>query len=185
LFLSLGRVITAVDPLQHADAIYVLAGTRVTRVEEAARLYAEGYAPRVILSPGLAEPQEMALRRQGIRIPTDVEIARDVALQLDVPPDAIVTLTTPVDNTAQEAEAIAPLADQMRWTRLIVITDRPNTRRAGYAFRRTFRNRLQIVVRCNRYDRYDARWWWSARWSIRATMYEVPKLLAYWAGLRG
>jgi uncharacterized SAM-binding protein YcdF (DUF218 family) len=185
LFLSLGRILTAVDPLQHADAIYVLAGTRVARAAEAARLYHEGYAPRVVLSPGLAEPSEVALRSRGIRIPSEIEVAREVALQLEVPADAIVMIATPVDNTAQEVEAITSLIEEQRWTRLIVISDRASTRRVGYAFRRVFKNRVQIFVTCNHDDRYDPRRWWSTRASIRLTMYEAPKLLAYWAGLKG
>jgi uncharacterized SAM-binding protein YcdF (DUF218 family) len=149
------------------------------------RLYREGYANTLVLSPGQIEPAEARLRRQGVRFPSDVDIERDVIVQLGVPSASIVPLPDDVDNTAQEADKIAPLVNQRGWTRLIVITDRSSTRRAGYAFRRVFGDRVGIVVTCNRVDPYDVRWWWRHRWSIRETMYEFPKLMAYWAGLKG
>jgi len=182
---SIGRLLVSVDQLQKSDAIYVLAGTRVIRAEEAVSLYREGYAPTLVLSPGWVEAAETRLRQQGVRLPSDADIERDVLIQLGVSADAIISLPVSADNTAQEADIIAPLVNQRRWTKLIVITDRSSTRRARYAFHRVFKDRVQIFVTCNRFDPYDVRWWWNRRPSIRETMYELRKLLAYWAGLRG
>jgi uncharacterized SAM-binding protein YcdF (DUF218 family) len=184
-FLSLGRFITRLSPLERADAIYVLGGSRTSRTIEAARLYRDGYAPRVLLSPGGRDLAELELERQGIHVPTDAEIGRDLLLRLGVPPDAILILPQLVDNTAQEADAIASLAETGHWAALIVITDRSSTRRAGYAFRRVFGDRLKVLVTCNRQDPFDPNRWWAERWSFRATFYEAPKLLAYWMGLKG
>ena len=50
-----GRYLQHEDPLQKADAIFVLAGTRAERPLEAIDLYKEGYAPIVVLSPGNVE----------------------------------------------------------------------------------------------------------------------------------
>src|SRR6185437_7348532 len=53
-----GRVLQHEDPLSHADAIFVLAGTRAERWLEAVDLYREGYASTIVLSPGIVEPGE-------------------------------------------------------------------------------------------------------------------------------
>jgi len=90
-----------------------------------------------------------------------------------------------VDNTAQEADAIKPLATAGHWRKLIVITERPASRRAGYAFRRVLGPSVKVIVTSNRNEDYDPARWWRYRWSIRLTFYEAPKLLAYWCGLRG
>jgi uncharacterized SAM-binding protein YcdF (DUF218 family) len=119
-------------------------------------------------------------------VPNDSELAQDLLVnQLEVPAAAVEILPRPVDNTAEEAEAIRALAERAGWTRLIVVTDRASTRRAGYAFRRVFGDRVKVMVTCNRDDPFDPGRWWAQRWSVRATFYEAPKLLAYWMGLRG
>ena len=186
MFLSVGHLLVRVDPLQRADAVYVLGGSRVDRALEGLRLYREGYAARIVLSPANREPGQDELERQGIHFPDEAEITRDIFVtRLGVPADRIVVLPNSVDNTAQEADVIAPLVEAGHWTRLIVITDRPSTRRAGYAFQRVLGNRVTVIVRCSREDPYDPSRWWTARWSFRATFYETPKLVAYWLGLRG
>ena len=185
LFLRLGRIIVAVDPIQRADAVYILGGSRVSRALEGRRLYHEGYAPLIVLSPGGHDPEEITLERQGIHVPNDADVAREVLTKLGVPSDVIVILPGRIDNTAQEVDAIAPLAAARQWTRLIVITDKASTRRAGFAFRRVLGPRVAIIAACTRDDAYDPNRWWAARSSFRLTFYEAPKLFAYWLGLRG
>ena len=184
IFFSLGHLVANVNRLAPADAIYVLGGSRATRALEALRLYREGYAPRIILSPGGQEFAERELAREGIDLPSDADIIGDLLVsRLGLPKTDVLILPRPVDNTAQEAEALVPIAEAEEWTRVIVITDRPSTRRTGYAFRRVFGNRLEVVITCSRDDPFEPGRWWARRWSARATFYEVPKLLAYWAGL--
>jgi uncharacterized SAM-binding protein YcdF (DUF218 family) len=186
LFLSLGYFVARIDPLQRADAIYVLGGTRIERAYEATRLYRQGYAPRIVLSRGSLELAAEQLERLGIHVPTDVEVARDLLVaRLGVPAGAIMILPSPVDNTAQEAEAISSLAAAGHWTRIIVITARSASRRTGFAFRRVLGSAVQVIVTCSRDDDFEPAGWWRERWSFRETFYEAPKLVAYWLGLRG
>src|ERR1017187_4105285 len=50
------------DPLQHADAIVLLGGGLETRPFAAARLYRDGYAPRILVARPKASPtDEMGL----------------------------------------------------------------------------------------------------------------------------
>jgi uncharacterized SAM-binding protein YcdF (DUF218 family) len=186
LFLSLGHLVMSLDPIQRSDAIYVLGGSRVNRVVEALRLYREGAAPRIVLSGGAREYGEAELAREGIHLPNDAEVSRDLLVtKLHVPAAAVIVLPDIVDNTAQEADAIKPVAEAEGWHQLIVITERTATRRAGFAFRRVLSPRVTVIVTSNRDDPYNPNRWWSARWSVRSTFYEAPKLLAYWLGLRG
>src|SRR5262245_58160252 len=71
LFSQLGRIVSRNDPIERADAIYVLAGSRAGRAVEAAYLYREGRAPRIVLSPGNLEPAEKILIEQGLPIQND------------------------------------------------------------------------------------------------------------------
>lgn len=184
MMLGAGRTLVRIDPLTTADAIYVLGGSRSDRWLEAVALFEQGYAPRIVMSPGGRDAGTTLLATRGIHVPTDADLGAQVMTEsLGIPKEAVIVLTQPVDNTAAEAEAILQMAVQQRWSRLIVITSRSATRRAGYAFERVLPDSVTVVMRDTRYDDFDAAWWWRSRPWFRQTFYEFPKLIAYWVGL--
>jgi hypothetical protein len=81
-----GRFFSAADPLQRGDAIVVLAGSRVDRWLEAVDLFKEGWAPRVVLSPGPVSALEVKLRGEGLRLPREGDLARDAFSRWACPP---------------------------------------------------------------------------------------------------
>ena len=179
-----GRFFDHDDPLEKADLIFVLAGDRVERWLEAVDLYKEGWAPRVLISPGVMSPMEPSLRAKGIVYPREGDLARDAVVASGVPADAVSVIAEPVDNTAQEAAALHRMLPQGANNRVIVVTSRYHTRRTGYAFRREFRNTpVRILIRGSRYSVVHPAAWWRHRGEARFLMYEIPKLAAYLAGL--
>jgi len=183
-FFLAGHLIVRVDPPVRADVIYVLGGSRVNRWLEAVELYKAGHAPLILLSPGGQEEGQRLLATQGIRVPSEVDIARDVMVgPVGLPATPREVLPTPVDNTAAESEAIADRVRTAHWKTVIIVTGRPSTRRAGYAFERVLGDDVRVVVRDAPFDDFDGRWWWTDRAWFRSTFYEFPKLVAYWLGL--
>ncbi len=183
-FLFAGRLLVRVDPPAQADAIYVLGGARVDRWLEAVSLYKAGHAPLILLSSGGKERGQLALEADGIHVPSNVEIARDIMVsQMGLPASAVEVLPEAVDNTAAEAEAINRRARADRWRTLIIVTGSPSTRRAAYAFERVLGDEVTLIVRDAPFDDYDPVWWWTRREWFRSTFYEFPKLIAYWMGL--
>lgn len=179
-----GRFLQHEDPLSHADAIFVLAGTRAQRWLEAADLYREGYAPTIVLSPGIIESGEFWLRAHGIPFPTDAELARDAMVKMGIPSSAIVTPLHNIDNTAAEGLLLRTLSRDHHWTRVIIVTSKYHTRRAGFAFRRALEGTgVAIIVRASRYDDADPARWWHHRSDLRFVLLEWEKLMAYWGGL--
>jgi len=180
-----GRFLQHEDPLQQADAIFVLAGTRVERPLEAVDLYKEGWAPRIVLSPGrIEEPAELILRARGIRVPSDFELSRDVSVKLGVPASAIVAVDGYVDNTAQEANLLRAVVIANHWHRVIVVTSKFHVRRAGFAFRRGLADTATTaIMRASRYDTADPAHWWRSRADVRFAASEWEKLILYWLGL--
>src|SRR5215472_4395922 len=77
-----GRVLQREDPLEHADAIFVLAGSRMERPLEGLDLYKEGWAPLIVLSPGRPEPAEAIARSRGTTLPSESAAARDTLVKL-------------------------------------------------------------------------------------------------------
>jgi uncharacterized SAM-binding protein YcdF (DUF218 family) len=181
-----GRYLHVNDPLQHADAIFVLSGARVERWLEGFDLYTDRWAPRIVLSPGRYEPAEVRLRATGIRYPAESDLVRDALAQMKVPAHAILVLPHSVDNTAQEAAAIRVICEREGWKTLIVVTSVYHTKRVKLAFQREFSGTsVSIVVRSTRHDAATPDRWWTSRADIRAVAYELPKLVLYRLGLKG
>lgn len=179
-----GRVLQHEDPLSHADAIFVLAGTRAERWLGAVDLYREGYAPTIVLSPGIIEPAEFWLRSRGIPFPAESELARTAMVRMGIPDGSILTPFENVDNTAAEAQLLERLSQAHHWTRVIIVTSKYHTRRAGFAFRRALKHSgVTIIMRATRYDDADPARWWHHRSDLRFVLLEWEKLVAYWGGL--
>jgi len=181
-----GRYLVREDPLERADAIFVLAGSNVERWLEAVDLYREGWAPRIVLSRGPVEEAEVTLEARGVHYPTSAELARATILQMKIPDTAVLLLPDSCDNTAQEAHALHGMASRAGWQRLIVVTSKYHTRRSTFAFRREFRDTpIRVLIRASRHDRSTPERWWGDRKGIRWVSSELQKLLLYRLGLGG
>jgi uncharacterized SAM-binding protein YcdF (DUF218 family) len=179
-----GRFFSAGDPLQRADAVVVLAGSRLDRWLEAVDLFKEGWAPKIVLSPGPVSTLEVKLRDQGLKLPREGDIARDAVISLGVPADAVTVMPDGVDNTAAEAATLRLMLAQDSPRRIIVVTSTYHVRRARFAFNREFEGTgVEIIAHGSRYTEARPNRWWTQRSDIRYLMNEMPKFLAYLAGL--
>jgi uncharacterized SAM-binding protein YcdF (DUF218 family) len=184
-FVQLGPFLTREDPLVKADAVFVLAGTRMVRPLEAADLYLEGYASQLVITRDLQEERAYRnLAGRGHPFAADAERAQDLFLMLGIPGSAILIPDRNHDSTAAEAVTLRELAAQHGWRRVIVVTSRYHLRRARFAMRRELRGTgLEVTMRASRYDPMRSDQWWTRRAEIRWVASEVPKLVAYLLGL--
>lgn len=179
-----GRFFSPNDPLQKSDVIVVLAGARLERWLEAVDLYKEGWAPRIVLSPGPLSELERKFRERGMRYPREGEAAAEAAISLGVPPSDVTVLPGAVDNTAAEAALFRRSTPDGSVRRVIVVTSPYHSRRARFAFRRELRNTgIEVLVRTSRYSGSRPSRWWAHRADIRFVMNEAPKLATYLLGL--
>ena len=183
-FANAGRFLAKEDRLEKADAIAVLAGTRMDRPLEAADLYLSGYAPRIVLTRAVQERSMPVLAAHGITFPGDAEVARDTLARLGVPRDAIVLTDRIHDNTAQEAQTLRQLAVANGWHRLIVVTSKYHLRRGGFALRRELDGSgVTVEMHATRYDDATPDRWWTRRRDWPWVLSEAGKLVAYELGL--
>jgi uncharacterized SAM-binding protein YcdF (DUF218 family) len=184
-FVHLGTFLAREDPLVHADAIFVLAGTHVERPLEAADLYAAGYAPRVLLTRSSEERTAYAAASaRGAHLSDEFDSETQVLTQLGVPADAIVATPRRHDNTGEEASTLREVALRERWSRVIVVSSKYHLRRVRLACRRALAGTsVEIVMHGSRYDPSDPDHWWRHRGDIRWLASEVPKLALYAAGI--
>lgn len=183
-FNELGSFLATEDALEKADVILVLSGTPMRRPLEAADLYLSGYGSRIVLTRQTPEGGERALIQRGIPFAEDVERARQVFLKLGVPAEAILIPPKIHGSTAAEAITLRELASLHGWRNAIVVSSPYHLRRAGFAFRRELRGTgVRVIMRGTRYEGSRPDEWWRRRVDIRDIIPEVPKLIAYLAGL--
>ena len=176
----LGAWLVVEDPLQKADAIFVLGGTLFERPLEAVDLYNEGWAPRLLLMRQVADDGEVELRRRGVVYQREIDVQVGVLTQLGVPRSAIEILDEQ-DSTKDEADALRAVVVANRWPRVIVVTSKQHTRRARLVMnRRVADTGTQVILRASRYDKTDVDGWWRQRGTLRFTLFETQRLIAYW-----
>ena len=183
-FANIGRYLSTEDPLQNADAIAVLAGSRMDRPLEAVDIYQRGLAPRIVITRMAVERSFAVLAERGISFRADADNTRDALQKLGVPADAILIPDRIHDNTAQEAQTLRDLAVRNGWRRLIVVTSRYHLRRARFALRRELQGTgIEITMHGSRYDDVTPERWWTRRADWRWVLSETAKLVAYELGL--
>ena len=179
----LGAWLVVEDPLQKADAIFVLGGTMYERPLEAVDLYHEGWAPRVLLMRQIPDEGEDELVRRGIPFQREIDLQVDVLIKLGVPREAIEILGKQ-NSTKDEASALRAIVVARGWPRVIVVTSKQHTRRARMVMNQRLADTgSQAILRASRYDKSDVDRWWQNRSTLRFTLFETQRLIAYWVGI--
>ena len=101
---SLATHLVAQDEPQQSDIIVLLMGSGAERVPGAVDLYEAGYADQIVMVRNMVRGYDL-LVSQGVEIPHDTDIAKEIAGQLGVPEEMITVL--PGDALSTQDEAIA------------------------------------------------------------------------------
>jgi uncharacterized SAM-binding protein YcdF (DUF218 family) len=176
-----GRTLVVADPLPaSADAIVVLAGSIRDRALEAAAIYRDGVAPRVVVTREASPSGATALKASGVELPESDALTRSALIGLGVPPRAIVTLRRRAQSTASEARTIARWACAHGMRRLVVVTSPAHTRRARAILVRALGPDIAVAVRPARADHFAGRRWMRVRRDAKLVLSEWQKLLHHW-----
>jgi uncharacterized SAM-binding protein YcdF (DUF218 family) len=181
VFVHAGRFLEVGDALpSKADAIVIMAGSVPDRTLEAADLYAQGIAPRVVVTREEARSGAQALRERGVRIAENHDLSLAALAQLGVPPDAVVLLHRRSNSTESEANTIARWACRHGISRLVVVTSRAHARRARLILRNALGPGIALSLRPTRYDPFRGTRWWHVRRDAKFVWWEYEKLAHYW-----
>jgi uncharacterized SAM-binding protein YcdF (DUF218 family) len=78
---SLGNFLVAEDEPQQSDIIVLLMGSGPDRMLGAVDLYHAGYADEIVMVRNMVRGYDLVVS-QGVKIPHDTDIAKEVAVQL-------------------------------------------------------------------------------------------------------
>ena len=161
--------------VEKSDAIMVLGGGIQTRTFEAARLYHDGYAPKVLLADVALEPTDAF----GVTVP-ETELMEQVLLKSGVPKSAIGTVGKQVSSTHDEALALRDWVRASGARKVIVPTDLFHTRRVNWVFRKALEGTgAEIRVRALDPLKYNSRNWWQQEDGLVDFQREILKFAYY------
>lgn len=166
---GIGGLLIVADPLKKADAAVALSGDKGERIQEAARLYDQGYVRTLYLT--------------NVDAVTVRNMESD-ANDLGFPYKKIFVTEAVVSNTVEEAKAVRKLAEKRQATSLIVITDPFHTLRTRIIFRDQFRGSgINVQVRPVRDHWYRSNTWWKTAEGREYTWQEYVKIFLYQFGI--
>lgn len=176
-----GRWLVVEDPVEKAQAIVILSGRMPMRALEAARLYREGYAPKVWLTHS-TEPGA-TLEAMGIPyVAEDVYNLRVLAHE-GVPAGAIRLLQPPIVNTADEIADVSAALQEEKGGKVIIVTSKVHTRRVRILWRRLAASHGTAIVRAPSDDPFEPKRWWRTSGDALDVVRELLGILNAWAGL--
>jgi len=178
---ALGSFLIIEDPLRPAAAIVALGGQTPFRETEAARLFAQGWAPKLIVVPGALWEEQQALSELGIKIPDAWEISREVLLKKGVPSSAIIISKGRAEGTLEELKLAFNTIGRGNKP-VILVSSKFHTRRVRLTWGYVTRGESASIIRAAVGDPFDPARWWRERRFILSVVREYLGLINYYAG---
>ena len=180
---SLGSFLVAEDEPQKSDIMVVLMGSGPDRMLGAVDLYKQGYADEIVMVRNMVSGYDLGVS-QGVKIPHDTDIAREVAVQQGVPEEKVTVLPGDALSTQDEAIAVREyLKSEPDIDSLIIVTSKSHSERAKKIFVKAMSSldREINVLSCpTEYDDFNAEKWWQNREDLKHGALEYLKLFHFY-----
>ena len=180
---SLGNYLVAEDEPQQSDIIVLLMGSGPDRMLGAVDLYHAEYADEILMVRNMVRGYDLVVS-QGVKIPHDTDIAKEVAVQLGVPEEKITVLPGDALSTQDEAIAVREyLKTEPDIDSLIIVTSKSHSGRAKKIFVKamTSLERDFRIISCpTNYDDFNADRWWKDREDLKRGALEYLKLFNFY-----
>ncbi len=157
------------DAAPPSDAIVVLGGSTLRRMDAALALYKQGLAPRLVITGDT--------RQQPESLPNEALLARTRALSQGVPEAAITLLVT--SSTSEDAEQIARFAQQIGARRIVLVSDWQHGRRALCTVQRAVAPDKVAVAFTAALEPFTPDTWWQSEQGLLDIFTEGVKLGYY------
>jgi uncharacterized SAM-binding protein YcdF (DUF218 family) len=180
----LGSLLISQDEPQHSDIIALLMGSGPDRMLGAVDLYKQGYAGEIVMVRNMVRGYDLVVS-QGVKIPHDTDIAKEVAVQLGVPAEKITVLPGDALSTQDEAIQVREyLKSEPDIDSVIIVTSKSHSMRAKKIFVKAMESidrEVQVISCPTQYDDFNAEGWWKSREDLKRGALEYLKLFHFYA----
>ena len=164
------------DSLQKADAIFILSGGGYDRGNLAARIFDEGWAPKIVCTGGNEMPELCVFNIDTL----ESDMARVNLLQLGVP-DSVIVMIRQGTSTKEEAKIIFNYCSAHHFKRVIIVSSRLHTYRVNDVFRKRLKEQgVDLIIRAAPSSRFNELEWWKTEEGLIAINNEWLKTFYYW-----
>ena len=167
------------DPPEHADAMVLLMGSIPDRVLQAADVYRQGFAPKLIIVQESMDSYRK-LEERGVHFENTTQQCFKTAVQLGIPASDIVILPGDARSTQQEARIVREYIHlHPEITSITLVTSPDHTRRASMIFEKAFsKQNMPVTVHCSpsKYSSYTGIGWWKSKEGIQTVLMEYLKI---------
>jgi len=177
-----GRYLITEHPLARADLIVPLSEDILLTVPEAAKLYHDGLASRILVTRGPGRRGTEDLLRRGIRIADAFETMQTILEGTRIPRQAILTAEERADDLVAEAETMARFLNRYPAGTLILVTPKSRSTRAFKVFTAALGPEIRLIVHPVPGDPFDNTIWWRDRKDRREVVSEYQALADFWLG---
>jgi uncharacterized SAM-binding protein YcdF (DUF218 family) len=148
----LPNLLVVQDELGYADAIVVIGGDhKPARMQHAAELYRQGYAPVIVISAG-------TVVREGDEWMVEAEVMRRQALQLGLP-EATLVIEDRSLSTLQNARYSGQLCEELDIESILLVTSAYHSSRARHIFRQELAGKITVVAQPAPRGHHALLWW--------------------------
>lgn len=172
------------DDLQHADGVVVLnTGVEIyDRLIEAAKIYGDGLADKVILDGNRKTESVKKLEAMGYEPCCSWDEGRIRVLELyGVQREDIISISAPdAYDTVSEAAQVANTLHRLGMKRLIIATSKTHTARAIYIWRANHGQQFSLQSAAASTDEFNPNSWWQDGKQIRWILHEYGSWLYYY-----
>jgi uncharacterized SAM-binding protein YcdF (DUF218 family) len=180
---SLGSSLVAEDEPQQSDIMVVLMGSGPDRMLGAVDLYKQGYAGHIVMGRNMVRGYDLVVG-QGVKIPHDTDIAKDVAVQLGVPKEKITVLPGGALSTQDEAIQVREyLKSERDIDSLIIVTSKSHSGRSKKIFVKAMKSldrEIRVISCPTKYDDFNTERWWQSREDLKRGALEYLKLMNFY-----
>jgi uncharacterized SAM-binding protein YcdF (DUF218 family) len=180
---SLGTFLVADEEPQPSDIIVLLMGSGPDRMLGAVELYHSGYADKIVMVRNMVRGYDLVVS-QGVNIPHNTDIAKEVAVQLEVPEEKITVLPGDALSTQDEAIQVRKyLKNEPDIDSLIIVTSKSHSGRANKIFVKTMSSidrEIKVLSCPTEYDDFNADRWWKDREDLKRGALEYLKLFHFY-----
>lgn len=171
-------------PLEKADAIWVLGGSRayLERTKLAAELYKKGVAPKIfVVNDGVFGGWNQEEKKN---LPF-YELSRRELVSNGVPNEAIEVLSENVTGTDWEAKLCAKVVREKQIKSLLLVTSAYHSYRAFWTFERIFSGEKEDIILGVVHaelddEKFPTFLWWLSSKNLQNVFGEYLKFIYYW-----
>lgn len=176
LLKSIGSFLIKEDPVEKAEAMFVLSGRPFERGLAAMDIFYAGYADRIVCL-GSVVPQD--LKSLGYNYKESELIQHFLSYRMQIPEQNINILPIGT-STFEESEAILKYCKEHGYKKVLIVSSSMHTRRVQFTFKDKFAKAgIQTIIR-GHIRQQDPPYWWQNEQGIIIVNNEYIKILYYW-----